>query len=248
MRKDKKSTDRVLAVDTSSLNMTVALWKNGKLLSEKTLVGAKHSHLLAHVLEGLFKKVKVRPEDLTRAAFGFGPGSYTGLRIGLASLKAFLLSQPRLRALGFSSLDLVASGIEKPLLGVVVDARREKIYCNFYRRQEGALERLFEKPLLLTIGELERELVHLSAREDIHLAGDALIRYGKALEKIKKSHFLPSAFWYPKARNAWPLIHRESDSGEWVDLRQVRPVYMRRSEAEEKWGLCYDERDTQYGS
>jgi tRNA A37 threonylcarbamoyladenosine modification protein TsaB len=144
---------------------------------------------------------------------------------------------------GFSSLDLIACGIPKPFFGVMVDARREKIYCNFYRKEKGALKRLFEKPLLVSPEALEEKIRELSQSEPVWLAGDGLTRYGKALEKVKNSHFLAPAFWYPKAAHAMPLIHHQTALAAWCELRQIRPIYMRRSEAEEKWGLCYDERD-----
>ena len=237
----------ILAVDTSSLRLSFALWRGGEILSEKNLMAKKghagEAHTFPFYFEKLLASQKIKSNELEIAAFGFGPGSYTGLRIGLAALKAMMCVLPKLKALRFSSLDCVACGIKKPLIGVVIDARREKLYCNFYRREGSELKHLTDQPQLISLGELERILKRLTAKEKIWLAGDGLERYSVPLGKIKNCHFLSSDFWYPKTSLAYGLIHQRISQGMWLKLSSVRPNYLRPSEAEEKWGLCYDERD-----
>jgi tRNA threonylcarbamoyladenosine biosynthesis protein TsaB len=240
----KNNPSLILVCDTSSPNLSLALWRSGKLIGRKDVFGQKgKTHLLAAFLDQMLKKTKTPLNKIEVAAFGFGPGSYTGLRIGLASLKALLLSQPRLRAVRLESLDLIAAGIPKDRFGVVVDARREKLYCNFYKREKGILEHFSETPLLLTIEELNREIERQTVQGPLWLAGDALLRYEEPLKKLKNCHFLPSGFWYPKAKYAMPFIQHALHGKKRLRLSEIRPFYMRRSEAEEKWGLCYDKRD-----
>ena len=237
----------ILAVDTSSPRLSLALWRGSELLGEKNLMANKghagEAHTFPFYFEKLLASQKIKSKELEVAAFGFGPGSYTGLRIGLAALKAMMCVLPTLKALRFSSLDLVAAGIKKPFIGVVIDARREKLYCNFYRREGSELKRLTDQPQLVALGEFERTLGRVTTKEKIWLAGDGLERYSAPLAKIKNCHFLSSDFWYPKASLAYGLIQQGTSQGVWLKLSSVRPNYLRPSEAEEKWGLCYDERD-----
>ncbi len=243
----KLLNEYILAVDTSSPTLSIALWKGDKYLGGKNLSGPKGaSHAFTHELDKLLKKHKVPVGSLGVAGFGLGPGSYTGLRIGLASLKGLLIGIPGLRALGFSSLDLIASGIKKPLIGVLVDARRERIYANFYRREKNTLKHLFPKPLLLPSDDVIKKIKDVSRGEKIFLTGDAFKRYGEKIKAVKNSECLTANFWYPKARNALHLIHHEAHGKNWLKLRDIRPLYMRPSEAEEKWGICYDERDLEF--
>jgi tRNA threonylcarbamoyladenosine biosynthesis protein TsaB len=241
----KKQNDFViLAADTSSANLSLALWKGGRLAGKTDIRSPRgKTHRLVWYLDRILKKTRTRLDEVRLAAFGFGPGSYTGLRVGLAVLKALALAHPGLGIVRFSSMDLIAARIRKPRVAVAVDARREKIYFNFYRTQEGFFERLHETPWLLTAEEAAAEIGQLARSGPLFLAGDALDRYRARLEGTQTCKPVNRQFWYPKTCFALPLIRHEIALRRLLTLREVRPCYLRPSEAEEKWGICYDERD-----
>jgi len=254
MKEKSKSIEKKhlsLAVDTSSPCLTLALWRGERLLGQRNVMtkppGKGEANLLQFYLKELLRKTRLKLSDVRVVGFGFGPGSYTGLRIGLTALKGLMLTQPQIKGIRISSLDLIACGVFPSKtcqeLAVLVDARREKIYCNFYKEEKGRLKRLSGRPLLCTLEELKTRLKRRKTHEPITLAGDALKRYGADLKQIKNCRLLDPKFWYPKARHSKRLIQHESTLKNWLGLSQVRPDYMRPSEAEEKWGLCYDERD-----
>ena len=224
----------LLAFETSSPVLTVALKKGeGKPLQARTAGLLTHAENLVPSVERLLKKKKLTIEKIDTFLIGRGPGSFTGLRIGFAALKGFLAFRKKPCA-GALSFDLIAEGIrlaEGSLLCAALDARREKIYARFYRCSQ---DRWIPagKPLVLSLEELLSKLP-----AGIHLAGDALKRFGKELRGKsgeKKIRFLPEKFWYPEARTLL-CLYGEKDK-KIVRLEKPAdfvPLYFRLSGAEE---------------
>ncbi|MEI7751522.1 MAG: tRNA (adenosine(37)-N6)-threonylcarbamoyltransferase complex dimerization subunit type 1 TsaB [Candidatus Omnitrophota bacterium] len=134
----------LLAIETSSPTLSVAIKKRGSKLRHATVQGyMKHAENLLPVIDRLLKKEKLKIGDIDAFLISRGPGSFTGLRIGFATLKGFLATRPK-PCYGASSLDVIAAGIKGPRpsnmtlkghesLTVCVDARRGKLYARSYR-------------------------------------------------------------------------------------------------------------------
>jgi tRNA threonylcarbamoyladenosine biosynthesis protein TsaB len=126
----------LLAIETSSPTLSVAIKKTGGKLRHATVQGyMKHAENLLPVIDRLLKKEKLKIGDIDVFLISRGPGSFTGLRIGFATLKGFLATCPK-PCYGASSLDVIAAGIQperRSNLTVCLDARRGKLYTRFYR-------------------------------------------------------------------------------------------------------------------
>ncbi|MBI4358199.1 MAG: tRNA (adenosine(37)-N6)-threonylcarbamoyltransferase complex dimerization subunit type 1 TsaB, partial [Candidatus Omnitrophica bacterium] len=187
----------ILAVDTSSRLLSVAIRAKEGSVFEVNLEGTpRHSEQLIDLIEEGLKRLKLEKRELDQFLWALGPGSFTGLRIGLAVLKGFHLGLKK-ESRGASSLDLIAlgTGLVQGRLAVCVDARRQHIYAAVYDFKNGSIHKVL-KDSLLSFNELLRKVGRVT-----FFTGDALPTYGDILRKRlgKKALFLKPAFWYPRA-------------------------------------------------
>jgi tRNA threonylcarbamoyladenosine biosynthesis protein TsaB len=127
---------RILAVDTSSERGSVCIMENGQVLGEIRLAcSVQHSERLFRSVEFLFDYVAFSLADVDLFVAARGPGSFTGLRLGLAAMEGFAAAHEKPGA-GVSTLEALAwkSGIENALIAPVIDARRGEVYGGLYRR------------------------------------------------------------------------------------------------------------------
>lgn len=232
----------ILGFDTSSKALTVACSNEQGLLAETSFLGLlQHSENLFRLMESVLSRTKVQLSCVDCFAIGLGPGSFTGLRIGFSVLKGFLAVEKK-PVYGLSSLDLIAQGVP-PLTGgrltVVVNARRERVYASFYRFENGAFEREKAFDQLLS----PEDLLDQTQAEDWWV-GDALKEYGDFIRKRKpKAVFLSEDFWYPRASYLINLVRSRYKTMESLRADQLKPQYLRLSEAEEKtFGNLYPSR------
>jgi len=118
-----------LAIDTSGPVGSVALRHDGRLLGERALdTQQHHSSLLLPTIDGLLRADGLAPRDVELWAVGLGPGSYTGIRVGIAAAKGFALAHGR-PLVGAGSMEaLLLEHSRNEIVAAVVDARREEIY------------------------------------------------------------------------------------------------------------------------
>lgn len=224
----------ILAIETSSPLLSVALKNRKGAIHEKSLEGYfKHGENLIPFIDQILKKNRLKIGAVDFFLIGRGPGSFTGLRVGFATLKGFLAARPT-PCYGALSLDIIAQGIDLPdgvSLCVCLDARREKIYARFYERQKG-IWKAKTKPGVLSV----EELLSLSPAK-IHFAGDALIPYADMIKMKaakRKIHFLPRRLWYPTASHLIELFEADSAVQKLAKPKDFEPLYFRLPEAEEK--------------
>ena len=232
MKSNLTQTKNILAVDTSSKLLSVALRSEQGEVFEANLEGTpRHSEQLIGLVQGGLKHLGLNKKELDHFAWGLGPGSFTGLRIGLSVLKGFHLGL-RKRAFGASSLDLIAlgTGMNEGKLAVCVDARRNRIYAAIYRFQSGRVAKVL-KDSVLSFEALVKKVDSKTV-----FTGDALLTYGDRLRKElgKKALFLDSNFWYPRALFLVKLFDSNPRWLKPLTLREMIPQYLRISEAEEK--------------
>lgn len=225
----------ILALDTASPVLSVALLGPSGKIREATAHGfMTHAENILPLLDRLLKKEKIGLGQVHRWLINRGPGSFTGLRIGFATLKGFLAVR-KIPSAGALSLDIIAGGVPTgigPTLGVLLDAHRGKIYARFYKPGKTGWT-ASGKPRVLLPHEAAKKF-----SDGMLLAGDALARYRDTLRDAagrKKIHFLEEKFWYPKASTLvrW---HQTKDQGLCVLKKPADflPLYLRASEAEER--------------
>src|SRR5262245_46702256 len=132
---------RVLAVDTSSERGSVCVTDNQDVLGEIRLAcSVQYSERLFRSIEFLFRYLPFRLSDIDLFAAARGPGSFTGLRVGLAAIEAFAAAHGKPGA-GVSTLEALAwkTGIRNALIAATIDARRGGVYGGLYQRTQGRL-------------------------------------------------------------------------------------------------------------
>ena len=150
---------RVLAVECSEGPASCAVWEDGRILCESFVrVGLTHSRTLMPMLESMLANAELSPADMDRLAVTVGPGSFTGLRIGIAAVKGLSLGTG-LPCVGVSTLEAAAYG-SLPLKGLicpVMDARCQQVYNALFASDGETLTRVCEDRAL-TVAELSQEL------------------------------------------------------------------------------------------
>jgi tRNA threonylcarbamoyl adenosine modification protein YeaZ len=154
----------LLAIDTSTTAITVALHDGSSVVAEATTLDARaHAEHLAPGIRSVLDKVQADPADVTDVVVGIGPGPFTGLRVGIVTGRtfAFALGLP---VRGLTSLDAIAheawlGGVRGDLL-VATDARRKEVYAAPYRLGNDGAERVAE-PVVSRAADLPEHLVGL---------------------------------------------------------------------------------------
>ncbi len=125
----------ILALDTSNKAMSVAVVQDGTPLAETTLNRMKtHSEQLLPTIDNLISLSGLQPEEIDRVVVAAGPGSYTGLRIGVTTAKTFAYTM-NIELVGVSSLAVLAANVrrEAGLIVPMMDARRENVFTGIYQ-------------------------------------------------------------------------------------------------------------------
>ena len=224
-----------LAIDTATKVCTVALCRERELLAEYTInMGMTHSEGLLPQLEQLLARTGVEKKDIGLLAVSMGPGSFTGLRIGLATAEAMAYAwQCCLH--GVDTLKALAYNIqlEGIVLSPVLDAQKGNFYQALYQWQNGRLVELAPVAVVNAQEALER----------IALQGTPALLMGECERLVKKVpdglptwvREAPVALRMPRASSvAWAALD-EFDPEADKKIFGLEPYYIRRSEAEELW-------------
>ncbi len=220
-----------LAFDTSSDYSSVAIGLGEEILREKTLYGPhSHQERLFPLIDELLKEVGKVISEIELIVVGIGPGSYTGVRIGVTSARG--LSQSlKIPLIGISSLDAIAFNFfgNGELVCPLVDAKRLQVYFSLYRLKNG-----FRRVSGYQVAyPQEVKEVLKKRKEKIILAGNGIKVYQ---EIFKNRNFILSSSekWLPYAANLISLHFLQSKEG-FVpqSLMEVTPIYLRLSYAEE---------------
>ncbi len=162
---------KILALDSTATVASVALCENETLLAEYTVNnGNTHSQTLLPMVEDLLKNFALTPKDIDLFAVSAGPGSFTGVRIGAATVKGLAFAQDK-PCIGVSTLEALAYNLKgfAGILCPVMNARRNQVYTALFRWEGDRLSRLMDDSAI-AISELDQ---HLSLyQEEVYLSGD----------------------------------------------------------------------------
>lgn len=221
---------KILALDSSSAVCTAALCEDSSLLSELTInTGNTHSETLLPSVEQVLRLADTSVDDIDVFACGVGPGSFTGVRIGVATIKglAFGKNKP---CVGVSTLDSLAFNIShfNGILCPVMDARRDNVYNALYECTDGAVARICPDRLI-SVEELDIELSSLGKK--IYLSGDA---YSLCKQRFvnTKAEYTPERLRLVSGYSTAEIARQKYENGEHVSDFELAPVYLRPSQAE----------------
>jgi tRNA threonylcarbamoyladenosine biosynthesis protein TsaB len=223
----------ILAIDTSNYALGVALLEENQVLGEyMTNLKKNHSVRIMPAIQTLMKDCERVPADLTKVVIAKGPGSYTGVRIGVTIAKtlAWTLNIP---LVGISSLEILAAGTGRYFDGFVspvFDARRGQIYSALYQYQNGVLVTV-EQDQLVMAADWAAKLK--DSTKPILFVGNDLHIHRATLEDILgvKAVFATETEHNPRPAEL-ALLGKNKD-GE--DIHSFVPNYIRLAEAEAKW-------------
>lgn len=221
----------VLAIDSSNLVMGVAVTSNGKVLGELMTNSRKnHSERLMPAIDRLLEDAGLKPGDLDRIAVAEGPGSYTGLRIGVTIAKMLAWSLKKELA-GVSSLEIVAQNGRyfDGYIAPFFDARRDQVFAGLYENRNGKVIRSIPDRLVLIKDWIE-ELKELN-KPVLFLSND-LVKWTSLLCTLPFAVFGDNAQNVPRASE---LARLGEEKQPVPDIHHFLPSYLRLAEAEAKW-------------
>jgi len=221
----------IVALDSSTLTLSLAVGRPGEAepaAAERLGPPAKMSDLLPGALLDLLTRAGLTLDDVSGFAVGLGPGSFTGLRIGLATVKGLAYAR-RLGVAGASSLAALAlDGPEGAPLAVVAVARRGELYLGRYRRSGDRVEALAPEEACTEAAVAAWVASDSDARvigPAVHEVRPALVSAGVPEWKLLEAPDVPSAWAVARLAGVPPAWNLES-------LSALEPHYVRASEAE----------------
>jgi tRNA threonylcarbamoyladenosine biosynthesis protein TsaB len=230
------SSDRplILAVDTatscSSVALTIGDVHDGELVAALMLNSKlTHSRRLLTGIDWLLTESSIDFSDIDGLAVGLGPGSFTGLRIAMATVKGLATAMDK-PLLGVSTLDGLAlncSG-DKPLC-VLLDARKKEVYRRWYVKDLSDVYRSQGTIQALTPEDLVAEV-----QGPVLMVGDGLLSYGEFLKELLGDQMTmsPLPLHYPSAAAIGFLCCEQFSQGDFMALDSAVPLYVRASDAE----------------
>lgn len=225
----------VLSVDSSYSTATCALIKDDKILAEINLNDKKqHSIILMRLIDSILKEYEIDINDIDAFIISRGPGSFTGLRIGMATLKglAFASKKP---LISVSTLDALAYNFIsfQGIICPIMDALRDNIYTCLYKNENNNLTPLI-KEQCLNINELVTILKEQTL--PIIFVGDGVAKHKEFLqENIPNSFFAPNHSNFPKASSVGELGIKKINDGVIENIDSINPIYLRKSQAEREY-------------
>ena len=224
----------ILAIDTATPCCSVAVTEGGeqggRILAAMTLCGTvTHSRRLLTRIAQLLEETAVTWSMLDGVAVSIGPGSFTGLRIGMATAKglAFAGNRP---LLGVSTLTGLASSCSTgKRICAVLDARKQQVYAAFFRRSpSGRLEQM--TPTVV----VDPEQLTAGIGEPVFMVGDAVAVYGEYWREVLGDRYeaAPCQLHLPSAATLGLIAADQLQRGDLLDPGSAVPLYVRASEAE----------------
>ncbi len=214
---------KLLAIETSTRQLGVALLDGEQLLSSyEVLADYPHAVELPGAVTRVLQAARITLSQLEGIAVDIGPGSFTGLRIGLAFVKALVFSR-KIPVVGVSSLDVLAAGAPcaEGLVSPVLDAKQKNVYLARYQLEQGRPKRVSE----YLLGRIETLVPEL--REPITLLGDGCAVYREQLlARCPKARIAAQEFWLPRAATVARLGHERLARGEGDDPARIVPLYL----------------------
>ncbi|MFZ5649503.1 MAG: tRNA (adenosine(37)-N6)-threonylcarbamoyltransferase complex dimerization subunit type 1 TsaB [Bacillota bacterium] len=227
----------VLGIESATPVAGVAVVNKERVLAERMINNRKtHSGHLLPMIKAVIEEACIAPGDIGGVAVSSGPGSFTGLRIGMSTAKT-LAQVWRVPVVGVSTLDALAH----PLAGLanlicpVLNARKNEVYTSIYDGSGGGLIKL-AGPLALRPEELAG-LISGWADRPVTFLGDGVEEYRERLAGLigDRACFAPGMVSHPRGASVAWIGWSRLERGEGLDPLALVPDYVRLSEAEVKW-------------
>lgn len=214
---------KILALDTSTETMSLALLEGNSLVAEVRLSSPRgHAEALPEVLADVLRRVGWEAKDLERVVVGIGPGSYTGMRVGLAFGKSMAYALG-IEVVGVSTLEALAATVPGENIVPILDARRDRVYAGLYAQKDGCTS---------------KRDIDVCPLDEVLSWGESLLFTGPGLKNedyrrriLEAGHTIaPAALWDVSAY-ALGLCGAAKEAEE---FSTVQPLYLRKTRPERR--------------
>jgi tRNA threonylcarbamoyladenosine biosynthesis protein TsaB len=234
----------LLALDTSTSQVSVAFGDGGEVVGAVRLAGGRrHAEQLAPAIEYLRDECGVRLDHLAAIAVGIGPGLFTGLRVGVTTAKV-MAQALRIPVVGVPSLDLVAYPLRhtERTVVAVLDARRKEVFAARYQSVPGGVQRVSDYGVHAP-AELVADLAadNSDFPHGLLLAGDGVALHASEFAALEHAEAAGAEFASPSVAALVTLATARAEREEFEQPAELRPLYLRQSDAEIAWNHRADE-------
>jgi tRNA threonylcarbamoyladenosine biosynthesis protein TsaB len=226
---------RILGIDTSTSCGSLGIIDDDEVVAEYALLrNETHSSRLVPAIQTLLKEARLGLDEIDGMAVSLGPGSFTGLRVGLSTIKGLALAAEKPVA-GVPTLDALASNLPFTpyVICPIVDARKGEVYTALYKDGErGQIEQLTPYQVLSPLELLEK----IPLQETIFL-GDGVEVYRELIEERlgEKALFAPPHLRFLRGSSVAEIGLQRFKKGKKDDISSLVPIYVRPSDAEINW-------------
>ena len=225
----------IIGITTATQQVSVAIGGHEGVLGQcEVSRGRRHAETLVPAIEFLCKQTDIEMTEFGAVAVDIGPGLFTGMRVGLAAAKA-IAQALRVPMIGISSLDLLAFPLryaDRPI-AAVIDARKGEVFYAFYRPVPGGVQRVSEP----RVGKSDDLVADILARgQNVICVGDGALRYKDEIDAESiRCEFAEQFLAFPSAAPLVQLAHARALREQWVNPRDIQPMYLRAPDAQINW-------------
>ena len=215
----------ILNIETSSKNCSVSISENGKIigLKEQSFDEYSHSKSLHVFIDEIFKQTKLSPQKLSAVAISEGPGSYTGLRIGVSAAKGICVAL-NLPLIAIDTMQILARKIEcaEGYIISAMDARRDEIYYSVFKSNNCKIP--------IKVGKTDCKIINSNSFSN-YFESSIVNFVGNCNEKINKflnhDNIIFSDFMLPSANEMGIISFASFKKGEFEDVSDFQPKYLK---------------------
>lgn len=226
---------KILGIDTSTMAANVAVLEDDKLICEYTINTKKtHSQKLMPMIENMLKLSDIEIKDIDAIGICVGPGSFTGLRIGMATAKA-MSHVNNIPLIGVNSLEILGANMDlcNKKICSILDAQRNQVYTCKYIVEENKSKEL-EEIRIMPIDDLLEELS--ATNEEWVIVGEAVYKYKEKIESVSNITIPYSVNHITKASSLCVVAKNKFEQNiEVHNCYDINPMYIRKSQAEEQY-------------
>ncbi len=224
---------KILALDTSGQNCSVCIMNEEKVICDFNLsTGTTHSETLLPIIDTLCKFSKIELDDIDVLACALGPGSFTGLRIGIATLKGFCLGAEK-KVVGISTLEGLAYNTSEfdGIVCSVLDAKNNNVYAGIYKYENSKPTRITDY-ITEDLDTLIKILKEYNSK--ILFVGDGAQSFKERFENEfgDKASFAPIHLNNQLASSIAKAALDRAQNNDFDDMDKLNPLYLKKSQAE----------------
>lgn len=229
---------KILAITTSSKICSVAVLEDTDIIIEKHIDnGTTHSQKLMPMIDEILKECNLQLTDFDLFACSVGPGSFTGVRIGVSSIKAFC-DVTNIKATSVSSLEGLAYNTlnsnfydNTNIVCSLIDAKNDNVYCGIYKKENNSFTQL-EDLCAKNINEVLELLEKYSSSSILFVGDGAICHKYSILQKFSKTTFVEKELNDETAISIGIAAFNKYNKGIYGDSNSISPLYLRKSQAE----------------